>query len=446
VSRIVLVFQRMSGQVEAFRGRISRPPATLQVTAEEWRNSNLYTFEGPISGLVGALAASLVTLFAIQLGASNSMVGWITSGPALVSLFWLIPSGRLIQRWGDYSRALAVAMAGNRMTLLALAAVPFLPADWRAPAVVVIMTLAAFPNGMWGPSTMSAAGEMFAPENLAKLLSRRWVAYYVSSVIFTPLGGALIDLIRFPVNFQVIFAALGLVGFSSLWFILRLRLPQRDWAHNPAIAAPPAGALRWRALTRYRSVILFEIGILVTYFAWFAAAPVYPIYWVRDLGASGLWIGLLAAGQSVGAAIGSAVWGRWSRPHRDRRNVMWIIWGGMALYPILSAAFPFLTPQLLFVVWAGACVAGGDVLLFNRMYQIFPRGERPTLFSFHQVILNVAAFVGPLVSTMLVDQVGPRPVLAMISVIGLAGGVLIYWFGWRAGQADGGAPEPAKAT
>jgi MFS family permease len=124
---------------------------------------------------------------------------------------------------------------------------------------------------------------------------------------------------------------------------------------------------------------------------------------------------------------------------------MLIVWGSMALYPALCAAFPLLGPQILFVMWAGTCIAGCDVLLFNRMYQIFPRAERPTLFSFHQVILNLAAFVAPLVSTGLVDQFGPRPVLGAISVIGLIGGALIYGLGWRGSQTEAAA-APAETS
>lgn len=435
---------RLPAACRTMWGRISRPAPGLHVTPEEWQGSNLLTLEAPISGMVAALTSSLLALFAIQLGGSNSLVGWITSGPALISLLWLIPAGRLIQHWGDYTRSFTLAILGNRLSLLALAAVPFLPETWRAWAVVAVVTLAAFPNGMWGTSMMSMAGEIFAPANLPKLLARRWATFYISSVAFTPLGGVFVDLVRFPLNFQLVFALAGLVGLTSIGFIRRIQLPERTPEDAPAESGAAPGALRLKTLVRYRSVLLFEIGIFVTYLAWFAAVPVYPIYWVRDLGATGVWIGVLAAVQWLGAAVGSTLWGRWSRPHRDRRNAMLIIWVGMAVYPALVSLFPYLGVQIAFVLLAGVGVAGSDMLLFNRMYHIFPRGERPTLFAFHQVVVNTAAFSAPLGSTVLIDLIGPRSVLLLIALLGLAGGGLVYWLGW-AGQTalPPAGPDPA---
>ena len=152
---------------------------------------------------------------------------------------------------------------------------------------------------------------------------------------------------------------------------------------------------------------------------------------MRDLGATGAWIGILTAALSVGATAGSLLWGRWSRPGRDRRNGLIAAMGAMTLYPLLTGAFNTLAPQIFVVALAGFFVGGSDLILFNRTVRVSPRKRRPTFLAIHSIVVSAAGFVGPLVSAALADSLGTRAVLFGVAALGLVGALLIYLLGWN---------------
>jgi len=73
------------------------PDVADAATPAELHNGRLLRLEAPFTNLAFNLG-NFYALFAIQLGASNAVVGWLTSGPALISLLWVLPCGQIIQR------------------------------------------------------------------------------------------------------------------------------------------------------------------------------------------------------------------------------------------------------------------------------------------------------------------------------------------------------------
>ena len=79
-------------------------------------------------------AASFNATFAIRLGASNTMIGWLSSVPALIAVLLLVPSARFLERrakrtpwiWGS----LFVARVGYGL----IAALPWLLTGYQAEA------------------------------------------------------------------------------------------------------------------------------------------------------------------------------------------------------------------------------------------------------------------------------------------------------------------------
>ena len=413
-----------------------------ELTPEEHYNSKLLAIEAPFGVLATGGVSNFFALFAIQLGASNSLVGWLTSGPALINLLWVIPGGRLIQRSKKFASPMAYGALLQRMVLISLALIPLLPGELQSIGLVILVTLASVPDAVRWLALQTACGEMFQPRHMAKAVGRRWATMSICMVVFTPLLGQFVDLLPYPLNFQLLFAGIGLVGMATVWLALRLRLPPRDLE----MEGQPKGKEDRSLLRQFRgqrAFIRFEIAMLVLHLAVFGAAPLFRIYWVRDLGATGLWLGVLTAAGSIGSAMGILLWGRLSRPERDRRNVLITSIGAVALYPLLSAAFDILLPQVGVALLAGFFAGGNGLMLFNRTVQVSPRKQRPTFLAIHSITVNAAGFVAPLVSAALADSLGTRNVLLLVGVLGLVGALLIYLLGWS--QAVDTAPAESRA-
>jgi predicted MFS family arabinose efflux permease len=404
------------------------PDAGELPTAEEARNGRLLVWEAPFTSLVLLAAPSFYALFAIEMGGSNAAVGWLSSGPALLSLLWLIPCSQLIQRASGYKLQLLIGIGLHRLLILLMAATPLLPPAWRPWGLVALVTLTALPLQYWGLTFDTFMGDSFAPRHLARFIGRRWAALDITNTVAVILLGKMIDAAPFPYNWMALFGGLSLLGVISLFFIARLDYPSR---HAPADDAPARGENLLDLLRRHRAFILLETGICVIYAGFFAAAPVLRIYWVRDLGATGAWVGILTAAFSAGAVLGGLLWGRWSKPTRDRTYALVGGLGAMAAYPCLTAAFTALPPLVAVIAAGGFLVVGNDLLLFKRVVATSPRWQRATFIAINNLVINLVAFLAPLASTALVDRLGARPVLWLAAGVGLVGAVLTYAIGWH---------------
>jgi MFS family permease len=403
-------------------------PTGEPMSDDERHNSLIVRYEVPLTnfafGLMGFFA-----LFAIRLDASNQMVGWLTSGPALVNLLWLIPCGRLVQRSSSYKIPLIVGMIGQRVLLASVAVVPFLPATWRVPALVILASLVTIPQFTWILAFQSGVSEIFTPRRMTTFLGQRWSLGSLSNMAFNYLVGSLLDIIPFPLNFQSIFFTSGTISQSSLLLMSRLRLPPRSG--TAARAATPSGRSGLLSVFQQRPAFLrFETAVLISYLAVYAAQPLFVIYWVRELGASGAWVGALNAVYLLGSTAGTFLWGRWCNRGNDRRNLVIAAVGMMAGYPLLTALFGRLGPLLLVGALSGFFAGGNELQMFNRVVRLSTREERPNYIAVHNFVLSIAGVAAPLISTALVSHLGTRPVLALAGAFGLIGASLVYGLGW----------------
>ena len=404
-------------------------PEGEPMSDDERHNSLIVRGEVPLTNLAFGLGG-FFALFAIRLNASNQMVGWLTSGPALLNLLWLIPCGRIVQRSASYKTPLLAGMVGQRILLASVAVVPFLPLAWRVPALIVIASLVTIPQFMWILAFQSSVSEMFSPRRLTIFLGQRWSLGSLSNVAFNYVVGRLLDIIAFPLNFQSVYFTSGMLSQSSLLLISRLRIPLR--ASAPARPAASAGALGVLSVFRDQPAFLrFELAALAAYMAVYAAQPLFVIYWVRELGATGAWVGSLNAVYLLGSTLGTFFWGRWCNLGHDRRNLVIAAIGLMAGYPLLTATFGRLGPLLLVGVVAGFFGGGNELQMFNRMVRLSRREERPNYIAVHNFVLSLAGVTAPLISTSLASYLGTRTMLALAGVCGLAGAALVYLLGWE---------------
>jgi MFS family permease len=422
--------------------RLRRPPTSAPrpddlPSADESYNGRLLRLEGIFASIVFGTLPAFYALYAIRLGASNSVIGWLTAGPSLLNTFWQIPCGRLIQRMRSYRPVMLGGVVFQRLFIMALALVVFLPAQWAPWGIVALVTLSAFPSSLWGIAMQAAWGDMFSRRQFPRMIGLRWAAANTTTLFLVLLLGRWVDSVRYPLNFQLMFAVVGFISLASLWMIAKYRLPAvaRSEPQPPASNAsfrPALGA----SLRRYRKFIILQATAFVGYVAIYAAQPLFRIYWVRDLGAAGGWIGALTAAWSLGTTGGNIIWGRWSHPRRNRRLLLLCALGLMAIYPLATAAFHSLPPLLGVNLLVGFLAGGSDLMILNRSMELAPRDQRASLMAVYSSMIAASGFVAPLISTRLADLWGARSVLALAGGLGLVGAALIFSLGWGQSPAE----------
>jgi len=154
--------------------------------------------------------------------------------------------------------------------------------------------------------------------------------------------------------------------------------------------------------------------------------PLLPVY-ATNLGASGIWLGIIVAGYSVSRAVAMPFIGRFS----DRLGRKFFMVLGLALCSLLSAAY----------IWAGDVyqlaavrflhgIAAGMIMPVARAYigDLAPKGEEATWMGYFNTAFLAGLGLGPIIGGLLYDKISPLPPVfgvdtGMVAVFGCMGAI-----------------------
>ncbi len=153
------------------------------------------------------------------------------------------------------------------------------------------------------------------------------------------------------------------------------------------------------------------------------AVPLVPLYYIREVGATDAWIGIIATGQSLALLIGYYGW-RKLAVARGRSLVLLVTLIVGALYPAaLSLANNLVVVAVLTAV-AAIFAAGIDLSLFDELMKRIPRSHGVTFTSIDTTLVNAAGIVAPLLGATIAVAFGIQTALQVASLIGLLAAVL----------------------
>jgi MFS family permease len=154
--------------------------------------------------------------------------------------------------------------------------------------------------------------------------------------------------------------------------------------------------------------------------------PLYVLYYVRTLGASDGWIGLNGTLASLMPVLGFYLWQRGIIRWGENRVLKWSI-GLVGLYPVLVGLSPNLTLILVWTAVYGLINPGVALSHYSMLLKVCPAAERPRYLGVYTAIMNLAAFVMPLVGVQLANRVGFAPLLVTGGLVCLLGSNLFRW-------------------
>ncbi|HEU5088182.1 MAG TPA: MFS transporter [Roseiflexaceae bacterium] len=411
---------------------------------QQQRNMRSVLIDGVGVGLVSG-AASFLGVFLVRLGASSFLVGLLTSLPALTGMLLAIPVGRYLERQRNmvpwYSRA-RVLMQGS-YALIGL--IPFLIHEGSAAsiAIVVVWAFATLPQTIVNITFTVVMGSVAGPRQRQYLMSRRWSVLGVTTAITVAIVGWLLERLAFPLNYQMIFIGSFIGGMLSFAFSRQIDIPDREPAPPAAVAQRiPIGqriaALRTAmhanaAFSRFvLSAFVFNCGLTL-------AIPLFPLYWVRGLGASDFWIGLINTVNSGIVMIGYFLWSTVVR-RRGNGFVLRACAFGLVLYPLLTGLTTIVPPLVLYAALAGIFGAGLNLVLFDISLATCPPERTASYIAVYQFTTYVATLIAPLLAPLLAETLGFSIALYIAAALRLMGAILFFTLGVGMDSAPRSAP------
>ena len=400
--------------------RILRPNLAATDDRNAW---NLYV-EIFWSSVLGS-AAAFNAVFAVRLGATNVHIGLLNSIPALLAVLVTIPAGRFLERRAQRKGWVLGSLAIHRAGYALVALMPWLPtAGLNLGAVVVALLIAmSIPVHFFGVGFNSMLADVIPEQRRAAVFATRNIIGSGMASLGVFLAGQWLDHIAFPLNYQVMFMVGFLTSMLSLYYLLKIQVPDSP-------LAPPAVRLT-RSLHDQRQTlrqamrdnsefVRITVDTLLYGLGAWTASPLYILYFVRALGASDAWIGLHGTIANVSAITGYALWrwlmGRWGESKTLKRTVL-----GAGLYPLFVGLSPVLTPILFAAGLNGLIAPGINLSHFNTFLKVCPEARRPSYIGLYPTIMNAGAFICPLLGVALAEWFGLAPTLIGCGLFWLLG-------------------------
>jgi MFS family permease len=419
--------------------RLRRRGFGLPVTNADERNIRHLYHEVFWAGIANAVV-TFNGVFAVRLGASDALIGALNSIPPLIVALLTLPAGQWLERRTRQLPLIVGTIFLYRLGFLLIALMPFVVMDNRALVFVGIVLLMTIPTSVFGVGFSSMLAEIVPEHRRAEVVAWRNIILVATTAVVTYLAGRGLDAVIFPMNYQALFFISFVAALIALFWLARIEVPE----------APPSKADHSRASSLTWSGIRMLLGshpgyprIIVDTLVYgigpWMAAPLYTILYVRTLGASNSWIGLLTTIISLTGIAGYFLWQKGIARWGDRRVLAWTAIA-TGLYPGLVSLSPSLTPILVLGAVYGLVSPGLNLSHFSTLLKVCPADRRPSAIAFYTMIMYVGAFVSPLIAVALAELIGVRTVLFIGAAFWMAGGLLFLFYppdtGSKPGEPD----------
>jgi MFS family permease len=252
-------------------------------------------------------------------------------------------------------------------------------------------------------------------------MSRRWSILGVTTSLSVFLVGQMLERIAFPFNFQAMFLFLSMGGLLSYYYSSHITIPD-----NQPPESIPSGSIV-QSLRNYFSIMKVERGFLPFVTKRFVfmtgvtlAAPLFPIYFVKDLSAANDMIATLATAESASLVVGYFFWVRFSRGSGSRK-ILLASTLGLVLYPLLTAFTHNMQIIALYAAVSGFFTAGLNLVFFDELLKRVPLQYSATLISFAQSFQYLSSIIAPFIGTLLAGWIGVGPALLFSAGLRLVG-------------------------
>lgn len=398
---------------------------TTPQTSGDVNRQNFINVQIDAIGVGFASAASpFLPVFLTRLDASIFEIGLLTSMPAVTGLLLSIPIGQFLQSrrkiipWFSLARLLVLSSYALTGLIIFL-----LQGHKAVPMILAIWAMATIPQTLLSISFSVVMSTVAGPQGRYELMTRRWSILGLTSAVTVILAGQILDRVVFPANYQIVFLLSSLGGLVSYYFSSHLNLPN--------IILPPApknNVLKrvgdyFHMLTSQKPFISFTLKRFVFLTGTTLAAPLFPIYFVRQLNAPDSWIANINTAQTAILILGYFFWTRQTRMHGSRLVLLATTFG-ISFYPILTGMTNSYYPIPIYAGMAGIFQAGLNLVFFDELMKTFPAEYSATFVAAAQSLQYLSSIIAPFLGTYLADNIGFAQAFYISGAVSLIGFVL----------------------
>lgn len=382
-------------------------------------NIKLAIYHGIVGIMSVNVAAPFIGILAVKLGASEFQVGLLSSGPAVVALFSMIPGAKVLDRIPRKKWVIRNLILANRFFYVFIATIPLFSRDLRAWLLVGAVSLMNLPGSISNIGWQAFIAEVVPPERRAHAFAMRNRAMNLVGTIIVLLTGRFIDMTGFPLGYQIAFSLAFLLALAEAWVFSRMVEPGEAGFDESPVSPGEArvsgkevepgvfGSIvsDIRMITTRRRFIGYLVASILFYLAWQIPWPLFTLYQVKVLGANNLWVSILNLVNTSGSLIG---YGFWVKMIQKKGNLMTLFLSSIWIFtvPLVYAFSRSLVTVAVFNLLSGVIFSGVNLCLFNVLLEVTPEEHRTVYIAYYTTAINASAIVAPMIGVLFLDLWG----------------------------------------
>ncbi len=370
---------------------------------------------GAIWALYEAFTAGFLIVYALALGASNTIVGILGALPYIATLLSEIPGAKLVEFF-PRKTIFVITTGVSRFFWLLIILVPYLftrqPLWFLGGFFLLLRSLEYLADPAWA----SWAADLVPDRIRGAFWGRRNMIVSFAGMIASVAAGAYLDL--FPkesfFGFTTLFGAGIVVGLLATLTMAKAKEPEyRDHNHY-----------RIKDFFRVDGQFRTFVWIMVAFnFAVMIASPFFTVYMLQNLKLSYTMFVIVGAIATVSRILAHPHFGYISDRFGDK-PVALICMLGTAFVPL---AFIFVTPSTLWLVvpaqiLSGIVWAGAELSTWNLLLDLTDREKRAMQIAEYNLLNSIPMIVAPVIGGLIADNV--QFILTGIPLVFLVAGVL----------------------
>ncbi len=377
------------------------------------RGMRLWNVNGMLESVHSAITTGVYTTgYALHLGASSAMIGFITASISIGQLLQAF-SPLLIER---LPRRKTLCLFGNGVSAslwLPVAFIPFLFLDaFQLLALMGCIALSKAAMAMVSPARQSWLTDL-VPDGLRGRFVARQRSFTAAAGLITSVSAGLF-LSSYPTGesqegFSTIFIVA--VAFSGCAVWAWSRIPEPPKSQGKVIPSNQLLRLPFRHGPFRRLMFVVSGRLLIAQIA----APFFTVYMLRTLEISYAQIAVFSAMQTIATIIMNPFWGYLADKY-GYKPVMSLTAAGLALFP-LGWGFVTLDNYWIMVplvqIWGGSMSAGWGTARFNLMVNTAPGVNRSAFLGCYAAVSRAGAACGAVLGGIAADLCTAIPAISL---------------------------------
>jgi len=223
----------------------------LRPQNQEERNMQLLYFNTTMVGVASGGIVAFLPVFLARLGASPTLISWLTSGPSLAAVLFLLPGALVAERSSDLVKVRIKWVTVVLMAYLACAIAPFFVAVEQLPYVLVgIWVAKVLAEAVAIPAWTAVMSMAVSAQNRARVNGTRWALMSLAMALSSAFFGWMLDHVSFPINYQLVFFISFIFGLIDPLFFRRIVVDS-----TPVVRSPSSLPLRERVANYIKPVM-----------------------------------------------------------------------------------------------------------------------------------------------------------------------------------------------